>query len=153
MNDASRSCVSSVPVYEVRRVRLIEVREKCDHPDAAAVIAKRELRGLDRERVLAIYVNAQNAVMGFETVAIGFENGCGATLTTLFRGAILAGAKAIIVAHNHPSGELVVSAEDRELLVAAKAAGKVIGCPLIDFLIIADDGRHIGMEVVELGGP
>lgn len=57
----------------------------------------------------------------------------------LFRAALLANARAIIVGHNHPSGDPSPSPEDIELALRLKLAGDFMGVTLIDSLIIGDD--------------
>jgi DNA repair protein RadC len=59
----------------------------------------------------------------------------------IFRGAILAGAQAVILVHNHPSGDVSPSPEDLALTRRLKAAGELLGIPMLDHLIVAQD-RH-----------
>jgi DNA repair protein RadC len=59
----------------------------------------------------------------------------------VFRAALLVGAAAIIVAHNHPSGDPAPSPDDRELTQRLHAAGTLIGCEVIDHVIVAE-GRY-----------
>jgi DNA repair protein RadC len=53
--------------------------------------------------------------------------------------AVVLGANAVIVAHNHPSGDTTPSAEDIEITRKISEAGKVLGVELLDHVIVADD--------------
>ena len=57
----------------------------------------------------------------------------------VFAAALKAGAKSIIVAHNHPSGSTTPSAQDRELTAALKKLGEVLGVTVLDHLIVCND--------------
>jgi DNA repair protein RadC len=64
----------------------------------------------------------------------------------VFKGAILANAACIICAHNHPSGQVVPSAEDRAVLERLKSAAELLGIPLLDFLIVSKDAYWASSE-------
>jgi len=53
-----------------------------------------------------------------------------------------AGARQIVVVHNHPSGQPEPSDDDRRIAVALEKAGKLLGVELAEFVIIGDDGRY-----------
>ena len=59
----------------------------------------------------------------------------------VFRTALLANARAIIVGHNHPSGQVTPSAADAALTARLSRAGDLIGIPLIDHLVVSTEGR------------
>ena len=56
----------------------------------------------------------------------------------VFKGAFLSNARAILCVHNHPSGRLDPSQEDRDVHERLKAAGELLGVPLLDFLIVSE---------------
>jgi DNA repair protein RadC len=58
----------------------------------------------------------------------------------IFQRAILAGAASIIIAHNHPSGALTISEQDRDVTRRIEDVGELIGIPLDDHLIVAESG-------------
>ena len=64
----------------------------------------------------------------------------------VFKGAFLANAAAIICAHNHPSGDLTPSHEDKALSDRLREAGQMLGVPLLDFLIVSDTDSWSGRE-------
>ena len=93
---------------------------------------------MDREQFLAVMLDGRNAVAGFNVVSIG-------TLTTalvhpreVFKAAILANAAAIVLIHNHPSGDPEPSAEDRVLTERLRNAADMMGIKLLDHVIIGD---------------
>lgn len=66
----------------------------------------------------------------------------------LYRAAIVAGCSALIVAHNHPSGDPTPSFEDRDITTQLVSAGKIIGIPILDHVIVCRD-RYVSF--VEAG--
>ena len=65
----------------------------------------------------------------------------------VFKAAILANAAAVVVAHNHPSGDPTPSADDRALTTRLKEAGEVLGIPILDHIILAD-GRAVSLKQI-----
>jgi DNA repair protein RadC len=95
--------------------------------------------GHDREEMLAVILDAKHTIIGLHTVSIG-------TLTLslvhpreTFKAAILMSAGAVILAHNHPSGDPTPSREDRTLTDRLVKAGDLLGIPVIDHVIVGDD--------------
>ena len=58
----------------------------------------------------------------------------------IFTDALLDRAAGVIVIHNHPSGSLAPSVEDREFTETLRQSGKLLGIPLMDHLIISSEG-------------
>ena len=139
--------------FEVRRIASSTPAElpRCDNAEHARTFVRAELSGFDRERIIVLYLSGRNHVVGVETVAIGAESACAVTMTSIFRGAILSGARAIIVAHNHPSGDVGPSPEDLALLRKLKEAGSILDCPLVDFLIVAEGDSYSDLHSIEVG--
>jgi DNA repair protein RadC len=92
-----------------------------------------------RERFLVIWLDASNKVIGFEVVTEGTLNTSLVHPREVFRGAIVATAAAIIVAHNHPSGNPEPSTEDIEITKQLVESGKTIGIPVHDHVIFAGE--------------
>jgi len=100
------------------------------------------LEQYDRERLIRLDLDSQNRVIGEEVVSIGTVNSALIHPREVFKGAILSGAVRIIVLHNHPGGCPLPSAEDEEVNGKVKQAGEILGIPVIDFVIIGEDGRY-----------
>jgi DNA repair protein RadC len=60
----------------------------------------------------------------------------------VFRTALLAHAKAVVIGHNHPSGGVEPSAEDVELTRMLVSAGEILGVELLDHIIVSGEGRY-----------
>jgi len=93
-----------------------------------------------RERFVVFWLNAINKVIGWEVITEGILNSSLAHPREVFRGAIVATAAAIIVAHNHPSGNTEPSREDVEITKQLAESGRILGIPLHDHLIFGYDG-------------
>jgi DNA repair protein RadC len=128
--------------------RLEVVRTKIAQPqysfNASVEVAKRycHLAGRDREHLIRLDLDSRNRLIGEETVSIGTADSSLVHPREVFKGAILNGAVHIIIIHNHPSGTAVPSDEDQRVLECLQNAGKLLGIPLLDFLIIGEDGRY-----------
>ena len=95
-----------------------------------------ELRKLDREYLLAIYLTSRNKVIDIEVVAIGSLSELVVRPREVFKSAILANAHSIILVHNHPSGEEVPSTEDKLIAKNMQQTGRILKIPIMDFVII-----------------
>lgn len=93
-----------------------------------------------RERFVALYLNRNNKIIGYYTVSIGGVNGTVVDNKLIFSLALSLPASAIILAHNHPSGNLKPSSADINLTKNIKAAGKLLQIEILDHLIITSDG-------------
>jgi len=112
----------------------------CDTP-AKAMPYLEEYRRKDREHFLALYLNARNQVIAMEVVSVGTLSASLVHPREIFKGAILNNAAAIIVAHNHPSGNVAPSPEDLATTTRIKRAGELMGIPLLDHIIIGSAGH------------
>ena len=90
----------------------------------------------DRENFYVISLDARNRVIGVEENARGSVTGVEVHPREIFKGALMMNAAAIIVAHNHPSGDNVASREDIELTRRLVKAGQLVGVPVLDHVIV-----------------
>lgn len=93
-----------------------------------------------RERFVAFWLNSANKVIGYEVVTEGLLNASLAHPREVFRGAIVATAASIIIAHNHPSDNPEPSQEDITLTRQIADSGKIIGIPVHDHIIFTSNG-------------
>ena len=96
----------------------------------------------DRERLIRVDLDAKNQVVGEEVVSIGTIAATLVSPREVFKGAILNNAASILVVHNHPSGCPEPSDEDKRVNKVLREAGKLLGIPVVDFLIIGEGGRY-----------
>lgn len=91
-----------------------------------------------RERFIVVWLSSSNHVIGYEIITEGLLNSSLVHPREVFRGAIVATCASIIIAHNHPSGNLEPSREDISITKQIVEAGKIIGIPVHDHIIFTD---------------
>ncbi|MBS0166218.1 MAG: JAB domain-containing protein [Nitrospira sp.] len=109
---------------------------------AAASLLRPHLSGLDREHFLVIGLDAKNRVIGINLVAVGSLTMAIVHPREVFKPLILMNAAGWICAHNHPSGDVTPSQEDRVLTKRLREAGQLLGLNLLDHLILADENLY-----------
>ncbi len=117
-----------------------EHRPVLDGPERVMEHVPREVRQARREHLLAFSLNARNQLLHLETVSIGTLSASLVHPREVFAPAIAHAAAAVVVAHNHPSGDPAPSAEDREATHRLRRAGEILGIPLLDHVIVAARG-------------
>lgn len=131
-----------------RRRKISKAHKKAIHPyEAFPINNPRSLCELAKalvvdhsvEHFLSIYLNAKNEVLGVQIIALGGPLGVEVSPTPIFRSAILAGAVAIVVAHNHPSCNINPSNDDKSLTERLVKSSLLIGIPILDHLIFSDE--------------
>lgn len=98
------------------------------------------LRDLPHEEFHALLLNAQNRVITGVAITRGILDASLIHPREVFRPAILESAAAVILVHNHPSGDPTPSAEDRAVTRQMTEAGRSIGIRVLDHIVIADRG-------------
>lgn len=91
------------------------------------------------ERFVVLWLSASNRVTGFEVVTEGTLTASLVHPREVFRSAIVATCASIIVAHNHPSGNPEPSREDLDITRQIVESGKIIGIPVYDHILFAQD--------------
>ena len=120
------------------------------HPAASAQLIRQVLPDNVREHFVALLVDVGMQVVGYYVVATGGGSTCPVGPREVYQAAVVAGAQALVLAHNHPSGSLTPSPEDRAVTQRLKAAGELLGIPVLDHLIIADEGYYSFHEQGEM---
>jgi DNA repair protein RadC len=100
-----------------------------------------EMQSLDREHFKILLLNTKNHVTQVHTVSVGSLNASVVHPRECFRPAIAAQAAAVILVHNHPSGDPEPSVEDINLTRRLVAAGDLLGIKVLDHVIIGF-GKH-----------
>jgi DNA repair protein RadC len=91
------------------------------------------------ERFGVLLVDARYRLIGTRVLSVGSLTSVSAHPRDVFREALLGGAAAVIVFHNHPSGDPEPSRDDVALTARLAGVGKLVGVPLLDSLVLADD--------------
>ena len=92
-----------------------------------------------KEFFKVILMNKANKVLGICPISEGGLNETSADIRIIMQAAILGNASAIILAHNHPSGNIQPSMQDDQVTKRVKETAKLIGINLLDHLIITDE--------------
>lgn len=102
----------------------------------------RDIKNWDKEVIVAFYLDTRNKIISREIVSIGTLNASVVHPREIFRTAIIRNACSIILAHNHPSGNVKPSNEDIEVTRKLKEAGVIIGIQLLDHLIVSREDYY-----------
>ena len=103
------------------------------------------------EEVKMIMLNRANRVLGVAHLTKGGLNGCIIDTRVILQYAIKANAAAVILAHNHPGGNLGASDADKRITRNVKEALKLVDIELLDHLILTYEERFATIETDELG--
>jgi DNA repair protein RadC len=95
-------------------------------------------------------VNRANQVLGILKVGEGSATACVADVQYIARAAILAGASAVILCHNHPSGNLNPSDSDKKLTNKIIEALRVLEIGVLDHLIVTPDNGYTSFQSINL---
>lgn len=117
-------------------------------PEDVANILMGEMNFLDREHFKVLNLNTKNQVIGIDDVSVGSLNASLVHPREVFKQAIKRSAAWLILAHNHPSGNLQPSKEDEMLTKRLYDAGKLLGIEVLDHLIF---GQNSYLSMKEKG--
>ena len=115
-------------------------------PQDVADFLMPRLRYAAKEQFVVILLNSKNKVIGTEVVSEGSLSSSIVHPREVYAPAILHHAAAIMVAHNHPSGDPKPSFEDEEVTRMLSRSGKVLGIPMIDHVVIGDGNYYSFLE-------
>ena len=115
-------------------------------PQDVADFLMPRLRYAAKEQFVVILLNGKNKVIGTEVVSEGSLSSSIVHPREVYAPAMLHHAAAIMVAHNHPSGDPKPSLEDEEVTRMLLRSGKVLGIPMIDHVIIGDGNYYSFLE-------
>jgi DNA repair protein RadC len=114
-------------------------------PADAANLLMGEMSVLEQEHLRVMLLDTRNRVLAVTTIYVGSLNTSVIRVNELFREAIRRNAAAIIVVHNHPSGDPAPSPEDVSVTRTILAAGKTLDIEVLDHLIIGNQ-RFVSMK-------
>lgn len=103
-----------------------------------------------REHFMALFLDGAHQIISYATLSTGTANSTQVHPRELFQAAILSGSISLIVAHNHPSGSLSPSEEDRQITKRLVSAGDLLGIRVLDHLILSDAGYFSFKEMGQL---
>jgi DNA repair protein RadC len=95
-------------------------------------------RGSGRESFFVLLLDGRHRVLGFHVVSTGSLQTAPVHPREVFSAAIREGAAAMVVAHNHPSGDPAPSAEDRAVTERLRRVGDLVGIEVLDHVVVGD---------------
>lgn len=130
-----------------RRVAAQELgdRPEVRSPSAVAGLLRAELQHHDQERFLALLVDAKRRVTSVELIAVGGLDTSPAHPREVFKAAVRKNAHAMVLGHNHPSGDPTPSPADIALTRRLADAGRLLGIEVLDHVIIGEN-THISFR-------
>jgi len=102
----------------------------------------KQLSNLDREHFMVVHLDGQNRILAKETISIGSLNETTVHPREVFKGAVLNGSAAVILLHNHPSGNPSPSLSDIATTDRLRKAGNIVGIQVLDHIIIGTFGFY-----------
>ena len=147
----------------LRLAALWELADRWDPDDRPAVGSPRDaalllddLRDAPTERICVLLLDSRHRPIGSEVVALGTINASRLQPRDVLAPALTRGASAIVVGHNHPSGDPSPSPADRRVTAALREAAEILGITLLDHLILTRHGQYSfrdseGWDVSEAG--
>jgi DNA repair protein RadC len=112
---------------------------RLDRPDKIAAYVRSAFdENPMQEALYSVYLDRKNHPLGRHLITLGTVDSTLVSAREVFRGAILASASALVVAHNHPSGDPTPSPADVRVTRALRDAAKILEIPLLDHVIVGD---------------
>jgi len=120
------------------------------NPSQAADLVKYAMQALEYEQLQVILLDTRNQVLEIKEVYRGSVNTAQVRAADVFKAAVRKNATALIVVHNHPSGDPTPSPDDVAVTRELVKAGETIDVKVLDHIIIGQ-GRHVSMKERGLG--
>jgi DNA repair protein RadC len=110
------------------------------NPEAVVKAIRSSIKEKAKEHFKLILLNPRNKIIGISTISIGTLNASLVHPREVFKDAITHSAASVILAHNHPSGDLEPSEDDLKITKKLVDSGKILGIEVLDHIIIAKHG-------------
>ena len=91
---------------------------------------------------MALHLDAKNRILCFELISLGSLNQSVVHPREVFKSALLSSAAAMILIHNHPSGDPSPSPEDLKITQRLKEAGELLGIKVLDHLVVGETAYY-----------
>ncbi|PWH87076.1 RadC family protein [Brumimicrobium oceani] len=141
--------ISVIAVMELGRRRAeteVPINPKVGHASDVYKFIKQDFMDLDHEQFRVIGLSRSNRIIGNKLVSQGGRSGTVADGKLIFKELLDMKASSCILAHNHPSGRLIPSKQDINLTRNFIEFGKLIDMPVLDHLIVCDNGYYSFVE-------
>lgn len=137
---AGRAAAVLAAVELGRRSSAPDGRPVLDSPRRVADQVPQSVRASKKEHFLAFCLNARSQLVQVDVVSVGTLSASLVHPREVFAPAVSCSAAALVVAHNHPSGDCTPSPEDRDATRRLQRAGEVLGIPVLDHLVVSERG-------------
>ncbi len=127
-----------------------EERPVINSPDDAAALVRYEMSALEEEHLRVLLLDTRNHLIEQAEIYHGSVNTSQVRVGEIFKKAIRRNATAVIIVHNHPSGDPTPSPDDLAVTHACVQAGKLLDIEVLDHLVIGQ-GRYVSMKERGLG--
>ena len=137
----AKAAIISAAMELAKRVKIkgLDEKEKMTSPQKIAKYFIQELSGLTVEKFYIAMLSTANKVLKMQEVTSGILNASLVHPREVFKPAIIHSAASIILVHNHPSGNLNPSLEDKKITEKLVETGKIVDIKVLDHFIIAGD--------------
>jgi len=115
------------------------------HPRDVAGLLMGDMRDLDREVFKVLMLDTKHRIIAIETLSVGDLTGTLVHPRELFKDAMRRNSAAVILVHNHPSGDPEPSPDDIDLTRRLVAGGRLLGIEVLDHIIIGDN-RYVSLK-------
>ena len=115
-------------------------------PGAALQVMRKEMEQFDRECLCVVNLNTKLQPINFNIVSVGELNQSIAAIPNILKSGLMSNAGAFILLHNHPSGDPTPSQADLTTTRKVIEAGKLMGIPCMDHIVVGRDDRYCSMR-------
>jgi len=133
------SIIAALELGRRRKETAVQQKPKINSSQDAYDLLKSVMLDLQHEEFWVIMMNRANRVIRMKRISSGGISGTVADVKIIFKEAIDQMASALILAHNHPSGNRNPSNEDVRLTKKMKESGQILDIPVLDHIIFAED--------------
>jgi len=132
----------TLPGYSTTRIQqqvVAEARPRIHGPADLVALVRDAITDPDREHFFGAYLSTKNHLLALELISLGSLSASIVHPREIYKPALLHSAGALLVAHNHPSGDPEPSAEDQDFTRRLYHAGELLGIRLLDHVILGHD--------------
>ena len=137
------SNLAEIEIHYRNKVRISDMEKVAGSRDVYEVLQRIWSPKIDHvEEFMVLCLNRANRILGWAKVSQGGLSGTVADPKLIYQIALKSNASSIIIAHNHPSGNLQPSEADIQLTRKLKEAGTMLDLPVLDHLILTSEGYY-----------
>ena len=138
--------VSTVYEFRTTKHRIAETPAQIRQPSDLLPLLRTLVGDRETETLAVVHLSTKNDVIG---VSVVYEGNVSASLVRvgeLFRDAVRLNASAIVLVHNHPSGDPTPSPDDLHLTAQVLAAGRLLDIEVLDHVVIGESDRYVSLR-------